>query len=116
MKKRTLTIFAACLMLFPLLSFSQPSVCGGNGSPDGAQVNRDYAFCVDDLPSFCELLSFRVVNQNSTSLHQLVGNTLFLVWKPSYVGTTQTIEVKFRCQISFLDFTETATFDYTLHN
>ncbi|MEO9871046.1 hypothetical protein [Ekhidna sp.] len=129
MKKTTLTIFVACIMLLPLTSFDWISsadqgffyipidVTGGNGTSDGEQVNRDYEFTVD-IPLGCTLASFKVLDGNSTSSQQVVGNKLFLVWKPSYVGTTQTIEAVCSCPYYFPPSMRVGIGyeNYTLHN
>ena len=120
MKKRAVKILLACLILLPLATFSYLmqwqlfiNVTGGNGTSDGEQVNRDYEFTVS-IPPACTLTSFKVMDQNSTSFHQVNGNKLNLVWKSSYVGTTQTIRATCTCltQPSLRIGIET----YTLHN
>ena len=114
MRKRNLILLAIVFIIFtPFISSGQ--VCGGNGTPDGAQVNRDYKFCFD-LPDGCSISSVRVLNPDATSQFLLVGNTLFLVWKPEYVGTTQTTETVVRCRIGSKTITETITAEFNLHN
>lgn len=121
MKKKILTILTVCLMALPLVSFGQfPAsivVTGGNGTSDGEQVNRDYEFTA--FPSSnCWIVDLKVVNKSSTSFHQRSGNSLYLVWKPSYVGTTQQIRVDCECEMTILNLIVpfSTTKNYTLHN
>lgn len=121
MKKKTLTILTVLLISLPLLSFGQfpasIAVTGGNGTSDGEQVNRDYEFTAFPT-SNCWVVDIEVINKNSTSLHLKSGNSLFLVWKPSYVGTTQQIRVDCECEIGILNIIVpfSTTQSYTLHN
>ncbi|MEQ6166667.1 hypothetical protein AAOE16_05685 [Ekhidna sp. MALMAid0563] len=91
---------------------------GGNGTPDGAQAHRDYAWRVDGMLPICDLYEFEVVNQNSTGFHSWTSNDLLVMWwKPSYVGTTQQIKASCICEDYYGNvWFETTTRNITIHN